>query len=82
MTLEGFAGVLVMIYQMRVFQSSIPYCWHPLSPKPYILPIAEILSFDDYLGTQKADYNGMWVEQKPCFGSCFTLLQWHMCQRH
>jgi hypothetical protein len=51
MTLEGFAGVLVMIYQMRVFQSSIPYCWHPLSQNPYILPIAEILSFDDYLGT-------------------------------
>jgi len=54
MTLDGFAGMLVMIYQMSVFQSGIPYFWHP-----HILPSAEILSFDDYLGTFTADCNGM-----------------------
>jgi hypothetical protein len=73
MTLVDIAGMLVMIYQMKVFQSGIPYCWHPLSQKPYILPIAEVLSFDDYLRTLTAGYNGMWMEQKPCFESCFTL---------
>jgi len=75
MTLDGFAVVLVMIYQMRVFQSGIPYCWHPVSQKHYILPIAEVLSFVDYLRTLTADCSGMWMEQKPGFESCFTLLQ-------
>ena len=59
MTLDGFDGMLVMNYQMRVMQSGRRYCLHLLPYKPHILPSADILSFDDYLGTYTADYNGM-----------------------